>query len=818
LLTLNASNNTIDHINNTCTSRTVPKIKYSRDLSEQYVECLESALENLLNSCIHQLSATCAMDKLQACISHAATHVFGLKNPNSTFPVNTWYDAECKQMRRDMKTALQNPQSHVARQLQREYKTLTRRKKRLHDKANSVQLCKLAKDDSAAFWKKYRIRSTVKNSISPQAWQQALHDLFGQADTQSACASNTAAPVPGSPSPAACTQLNADITVEEVSDAFKKLKRNKAAGIDGICAEFILDAQEVLVEPLQIIFTNILKTGVYPESLATGVVTPVYKADDPDDPMNYRFITVGPVLGKLFAMILEARISGWAESNNIRAVGQAGFRKDFRTTDQCFVLRTLIEQCKHKRAPSNRVLYTCFVDFKKAFDTVSRPMLWKVLHDVGIRGDVLQCLQSMYANDTACVKTADGLTDSVACTLGVKQGCPLSPLLFGLFIDCIERRLLDLDCDAPSLAGMLVPLLLYADDLALVSESLTGLQKQLDALHVFCTDLGLTVNIAKTKALFFHQKAGTPPHQVFFAGQPVPHVDSFKYLGMEFHSSGNFKAAAEQLHAAALKALHAMNRRCAVLKITDPKLRCQLFDALVAPVLNYCCEIWSMDLGAKLDSSPQEVMHNRFLKRMLGVCDSTPNHVALAEFGRYPIHFMWLKQTLKYVRRLANADSSRLLYRAYKEQLHMQQHNVYSCWASKTSRTVLQLINKALPHIPTDLNSLHIVLVESSQDISIGPVVVAIQKHYLECAQSIDSIKNSTYWAIKGIADYEYESYLSSIGNRHHRRALSQFRTGSHWLEIQRGRFARPTVPREQRLCRLCDMHAVENENHALFC
>ena len=96
-------------------------------------------------------------------------------------------------------------------------------------------------------------------------------------------------------------------------------------------------------------------------------------------------------------------------------------------------------------------------------------------------------------------------------------------------------------------------------------------------------------------------------------------------------------------------------------------------------------------------------------------------------------------------------------------------------------------------------------------------MVVAIRKHYLESAQSIDSIKNSTYWAIKGIADYEYESYLSSIGNRHHRRALSQFRTGSHWLEIQRGRFARPTVPREQRLCRLCDMHAVENENHALF-
>jgi hypothetical protein len=102
---------------------------------------------------------------------------------------------------------------------------------------------------------------------------------------------------------------------------------------------------------------------------------------------------VGPVLTKVFAMILEARLSSWAEERGLCARGHAGFRKDFRTTDNLYILRMLIEQSIHK----HKKVYCCFVDFRKAFDTVPRDLLWQVLDEMGIVGRFMQCLQSMYS-------------------------------------------------------------------------------------------------------------------------------------------------------------------------------------------------------------------------------------------------------------------------------------------------------------------------------------------------------------------------------------------------------------------------------------
>jgi hypothetical protein len=87
---------------------------------------------------------------------------------------------------------------------------------------------------------------------------------------------------------------------------------------------------------------------------------------------KYMGIMVGPILTKLFAMIFNKRLSEWAEQHGLRAKGQVGFRKNYHTTNQFFILRTLIEHRKAKK----RALYCCFVDLKKVFDIVPREMLW----------------------------------------------------------------------------------------------------------------------------------------------------------------------------------------------------------------------------------------------------------------------------------------------------------------------------------------------------------------------------------------------------------------------------------------------------------
>jgi hypothetical protein len=206
----------------------------------------------------------------------------------------------------------------------------------------------------------------------------------------------------------------------------------------------------------------------------------LFKGGDASKFDNYRGITVGPILAKLFAMILEKRLSEWVEQHGLRAKGLAWFRKDYRTTDQLFILRTLIEQSKAKKKP----FYCCFVDFKKAFNTMPCEVLWQVLAGLGVKGRFLQCLQAMYAKDTVHINhPSEGVTSSFRCQQGVKQGCPLSPLLFGLYLDALEGRLDGRECDAPTLADVHVWLLFFADDLVLISESEVGLQQQLDTFQ-----------------------------------------------------------------------------------------------------------------------------------------------------------------------------------------------------------------------------------------------------------------------------------------------------------------------------------------------
>ncbi len=136
--------------------------------------------------------------------------------------------------------------------------------------------------------------------------------------------------------------LNTDITLAELLQALKKLQRNKAVGLDGMKAEFILDAGELLHMPLLIAFNCFLAKGIL-EALSTRMVHAFFKGGDGSKFDNYRGITVGPILAKLFAMILDKRLNEWAEQHGLRAKGQAGFCKDYHTIDQFFILRTLIE-------------------------------------------------------------------------------------------------------------------------------------------------------------------------------------------------------------------------------------------------------------------------------------------------------------------------------------------------------------------------------------------------------------------------------------------------------------------------------------------
>lgn len=174
--------------------------------------------------------------------------------------------------------------------------------------------------------------------------------------------------------------------------------------------------------------------------------------------------------------------------------------------------------------------------------------------------------------------------------MGGEARVPAKSNLFGLYVDGLEKHLLDMtDIDAPTLMGVMVPLLLYADDFILMSESAAGLQKQLDALASFCEERQLTINLSKTKVVVFEYRQSDVPDFVL-NGAVVKRVESYKYLGFVVHATKAMTFGTSFLVAAASKAMFAMRRRCALLGICikDPAMQCKLFDTLVLPILSVC--------------------------------------------------------------------------------------------------------------------------------------------------------------------------------------------------------------------------------------
>jgi hypothetical protein len=131
--------------------------------------------------------------------------------------------------------------------------------------------------------------------------------------------------------------LNIDITLVELLQVLKKLQRNKATGLDGMKDEFILDVRELLHMPLLIMFNYFLVEG-FLKALSTRVVHALFKGGDASKFDNYRGITIRPILTKLFAMILDKRLNEWAKQHGLRAKGQTRFRKNYRITNQLFIL------------------------------------------------------------------------------------------------------------------------------------------------------------------------------------------------------------------------------------------------------------------------------------------------------------------------------------------------------------------------------------------------------------------------------------------------------------------------------------------------
>jgi len=248
--------------------------------------------------------------------------------------------------------------------------------------------------------------------------------------------------------------LNECFTVEEVTQGIKGLQTGKAC-MGTLTAEALKAASRVVSVCVTALFNAVAGLGQLPQNWSTCRIAPVHKSGDPTCAANYRGLAVGTTMAKLYATVINGRLDAWAEGNDLRAWGQAGFRQHHSTADQALVLRTLVECSRENRKP----LYTCFVDFQKAYDTVPRERMWCKLQRLGVNGRMLSAVKALYAQVIMQVQGDSGETESFQSYVGLKQGCPLSPLLFGLYIDDLEDSIITAegDADLPTIGQSVIP-------------------------------------------------------------------------------------------------------------------------------------------------------------------------------------------------------------------------------------------------------------------------------------------------------------------------------------------------------------------------
>ena len=625
-------------------------------------------------------------------------------------------------------------------------------------------------------------------------------------------------------------QLDFKISDKEILLAIKSLKLGKATGLDQISNEMIKAGQSAFIAPLCKIFNLILTSGQYPAKWTKGKILPLHKKGDRNDPANFRGITLSSCLGKLFNSILNTRLTTFLEENNLIPIEQIGFKKNHRTFDHLFIVRNLMEKYKKNKKP----LYLCFIDFRKAFDTVWHAGLLFKLASAGISSKFYAIIKSMYLNVQLTVQCGNYISPFFYSRSGVRQGDNLSPTLFNLFTSDIPA--LFEECDAPEIGRVKLSCLLYADDLIIFSESQSGIQKALSNLERYCDTWLLEVNAEKSKLMCVNARSSGD--KVMFNGNEIERTSSYIYLGIELNEECKFDNAKNELYKKGLKVYFKLSKSISPMPKANTMLH--LFDHLIKPLLLYGCEIWGIfnlnfrepkptndprlsflhDLktnypiaSRRLDSKdPLEKLHTKICKYILGVNNRAPNLGVYGELGRSPLYIDQINACIKYFYHLEYSRDNKLLQKVYNS-IKTNETSVYKNGLGGFSEKIHNLFGLKLA--ADSRSSQHLVknLRSRLRNKFLSYWTDSIHSNFSK-SNKAGGNKLRTYKLFK--TQFKREKYLD-LPNYSDRKLLAKLRIGAHRLRIETDRFSGAGyIPPSDRVCQNCDLDRTEDECHFL--
>ena len=621
-----------------------------------------------------------------------------------------------------------------------------------------------AANDSRTLWKGIdwngKYRETVTEEGPPEAaFQDHLERLLNPADA----------------SPIVMEDLDTHVTIPLLDDPFapeellhvvdNQIKPDKSCDRSGLAPGVLKLLPVNWLALLLVIFNTFFIAGLYPVAWTISKLIMLFKKGVLMNCGNYRGFTIMNILSKCYDYLIHNRLMKWF----VPSREQAGAQSKRGCTEHIVSLRLIIDLFMRLKLP----LFIAFIDFSKAYDRVPRMYLLNLLRRMGCGKVMLAALASMYT------VTQFALGDTlITAMLGVKQGSPSSCFLFILFVDEFVR--LVKEKSRPD--GLLdwLHLLVLMDDTIILATSHEQLCYKLNILADWCNQSGMVINEDKTEYMSFNSSVKTPILLQTHAGSvTVSHCTQYTYLGSIFTSDGKIASSVAEHVLSRGKAVNKLVRFLDKNQNAPFDVKKDVVDACFNTSLLYGCESW---LEEKVWPEIEQ-LYLKGLKMLLGVRSQTTTDVILLESG-YPSLRALVKSRQKAFFKKMVEERDNMLDDPFMHVLRITKAK------NKKMSSYLESLRKCDDFIERD------------------------RVERIERVRSSERTKSITYRSINPEMDvHPIYKRSGDLVEDYLRMSFTRFRTSSHRLKIETGRWSR--IAREDRLCQ-CGKE-VQTEEHVLM-
>lgn len=456
-------------------------------------------------------------------------------------------------------------------------------------------------------------------------------------------------------------------TLEEVEKVIEHLKNGKSAGEDEIAAELIKYAGNDMHREIYNLLSCIWETERMPEKWKEAVLIPIYKKGEKCVCDNYRGIALLDVLYKILATLLAARIKAQVE----KVIGdyQGGFREARGTVDQIFTVKQELLHCYEYKKEAHLL----FIDFKQAYDSVDRKKLYDALFQLGLPGKLVRLVKMTQEDCVSKVRVNGMNSKTFKVEKGIRQGDPLSALLFILLLEKVMRASgLNRNGTIYNKSHQCVA---YADDLTLITGSLKTMKSLIKKLEREARKVGLVINEDKTK----YMKVGKKTVQEELATEvkfylegsrklKCQKVKSFVYLGALITENSDEK---EEIKARLIKGQRSQASLRQLLKSKELSrtAKVRIYRTIIRPTVTYAAETWILNKNQQqcLEGWERKVLRGILGgKKVNGQWQRRTNAEVMELYGQESIVSYIKAQRIRWLGHVKRAEEERAIKRVLR--------------------------------------------------------------------------------------------------------------------------------------------------------